>query len=99
MPEHAGPRRAISIAPYWKAVLGFLTPGAVIIGSAVLAGSDGGSAITTAEWVTAGVAMIITGGAVYGKSNKDPDGDHQDESVQPPDPAAGVRARLEGKGL
>ena len=49
---------------YWKAILGFLVPGAVIIGSAVTSGSDGGTSITTAEWVTAVVAMIVTGGAV-----------------------------------
>lgn len=57
------------IAPYWKAVLGFITPGAVVIGASVLAVSDGGTAITQAEWVTAGVAMIATGGAVFSKSN------------------------------
>lgn len=49
---------------YWKAILAFIVPGAVIIGSAVTGDSDGGSTITTAEWVTAVVAMIVTGGAV-----------------------------------
>lgn len=49
---------------YWKAILAFLVPGAVIIGSSVTSGSDGGTTITTAEWVTAIVAMIVTGGAV-----------------------------------
>lgn len=71
------------IAPYWKAVAGFLTPGAVILGGAVLEVSDGGTTITTAEWVTALVAVIVTGGAVYGAPNLDPTGEHQDESVMP----------------
>ena len=88
-----------AIAPYWKAILGFITPGAVIIGSAVLDGSDGGTAITSSEWVTAVVAMIVTGGAVYGKGNKDPQGTHQDESTQPPElgTQAGPLEPYEGK--
>jgi hypothetical protein len=49
---------------YWKAIIAFLVPGAVVIGSAVTSGSDGGTSITSAEWVTAVVAMIVTGGAV-----------------------------------
>lgn len=54
---------------YWKGILGFIAPGAVIIGASVLEKSDGGTAITTAEWVTAAVAMIVTGAAVTAKSN------------------------------
>lgn len=54
---------------YWKAILGFIVPGAVVIGSAVTDASDGGSSITGAEWVTAIVASIVTAGAVYAKSN------------------------------
>lgn len=72
------------IKPYAKAVLGFITPGAVVIGSAVTAASDGGSAITAAEWVTAAVACVVTGSLVFGVPNKDPRARHQDESVQPP---------------
>lgn len=58
-----------TIGKYWKGILGFITPGAVIIGSSVLEASDGGSKITTAEWVTAIVAMIVTGGVVTSKGN------------------------------
>jgi hypothetical protein len=58
------------IRPYQKAVLGFIAPGAVVIGSAVTEASDGGTAITAAEWVTAVVAMIVTGAAVYTVPNK-----------------------------
>jgi hypothetical protein len=54
---------------YWKAILAFLVPGAVIIGSSVLGDSDGGSTITGSEWVTAVVAMIVTGAAVGVKGN------------------------------
>lgn len=55
---------------YWKAILGFVVPGAVIIGSSVTSGSDGGTSITGSEWVTAAVAMIVTGAAVAVKGNE-----------------------------
>ena len=55
---------------YWKAILGFLVPGAIIIGSSVLSDSDGGTTITGSEWVTAVVAMIVTGAAVGFKANE-----------------------------
>jgi len=58
---------------YWKAILGFIVPGAVIIGSAVTSNSDGGTTITSSEWVTAIVAMIVTGGAVAAKANAVPE--------------------------
>ena len=54
----------MNIARYWKAVVGFVVPGAVIIGSSVTTGSDGGSHITFAEWVTAAVACVVTSGGV-----------------------------------
>lgn len=73
------------VAPYWKALVGFVAPGAVTIGSAVLASSDGGSRITVTEWVTALVACVVTSSAVYQVPNRDPQARHQDESVQPPD--------------
>jgi hypothetical protein len=72
------------VAPYWKAVVGFVAPGAVLIGSAVTEASDGGTAITASEWVTAVVAMVVTSATVYGVPNRDPKGQHQHESTQPP---------------
>lgn len=60
------------IAPYWKAVVGFIAPGAVVIGSAVTEASDAGTAITSAEWVTALVSMIVTSAAVYTVPNREP---------------------------
>lgn len=45
---------------YWKAVVGFVAPGAVVIGSAVADGSG----ISTSEWVTALVASVVTASGV-----------------------------------
>ena len=58
-----------SIAPYWKAVVGFVAPAAVVLTSAVTESSKHGEHITQGEWVTAICAAVITGAAVYGKSN------------------------------
>jgi hypothetical protein len=74
-----------SILPYLKTVFGFFTPGAVILGSAVTATSDGGANVTQAEWITALVACVVTGSLVFGVPNKDPNAQHQAESVQPPE--------------
>jgi hypothetical protein len=59
-----------SIAPYWKAVVGFIAPGAVILTYAVTADSAGGDFVTTGELVTALCACVITGAGVYSKSNR-----------------------------
>lgn len=59
------------IQPYWKAVVAFITPGAVFIGSAVLESSHGGDTITQAEWITAAVACVVTAGAVWRVENVD----------------------------
>lgn len=53
------------IAPYWKAVVGFIAPGASLLIAAVLPVSDGGSAITSAEWITAAATPFVTAAAVY----------------------------------
>lgn len=61
------------LKPYTKAVVGFITPGVVLIGSAVTDASQGGSQITSAEWITALVACFVTSGAVYASpKNKQP---------------------------
>lgn len=59
-----------ALAPYFKAVVGFIAPGAVILTSAVQENSAGGELITGGEWVTAICATIITGAAVYAVPNK-----------------------------
>jgi hypothetical protein len=57
------------LAPYWKAVVGFVTPGVVALVVAVQDASPGGSAVTGPEWVGIGAACILTGGAVLGVKN------------------------------
>jgi hypothetical protein len=61
------------LAPYAKALVGFVAPGAVLIGAAVQDGSAGGSVITSAEWVQAIVACIVTAAGVYTIPNKIPE--------------------------
>lgn len=61
------------LAPYAKAVVALVAPGAVLIGSAVQDGSAGGAAITSAEWVQAIVACIVTAAGVYAVPNANPD--------------------------
>lgn len=60
------------VGRYRKAVLGFVAPGAVIIGASVTSASDGGTSITAAEWVTAVVACIVSGVAVGAVGNSKP---------------------------
>lgn len=59
------------IKPYAKAVVAFIAPAAVTITAAVTPGSDGGAAITAAEWITAACACIITAAGVYATPNAD----------------------------
>lgn len=59
------------VAPYWKAVVGFLAPGLLVIVSAVLEGSAGGVEITQAEWVTAVATAFITSAGVYTVRNRE----------------------------
>jgi hypothetical protein len=72
-----------ALAPYWKAVVGFVAPGAVVLAASVLPGSDGGEAITTAELVTAGTAMLITAAGVYRADNVTEAG-HDDRGQEEP---------------
>lgn len=64
--------KVLSRVPYyWKAVMGFLAPAAVVISSATLDGSAGGDRITQGELITALCAAVITAGAVGIKGNKE----------------------------
>jgi hypothetical protein len=74
-----------SFRPVAKALIAFLTPGAVAIGAAMQAGTPGGTTITAEEIVGALIACILTGGAVWLVPNTDPKGERQEQSVQPPD--------------
>ena len=68
-----------NIAPYMKAVVGALVAGLTALLPAL---ADG--AINATEAVTAVIAFLVALGAVYAIPNKDPQAEHQDESVQPP---------------
>lgn len=59
-----------ALAPYFKAVVAFIAPGAVILTSAVAEASAGGVAITQGEWVTAACATVITAAGVYAVPNR-----------------------------
>lgn len=59
----------VKLAQYWKAILGFITPGVVALGVAVTDDSAAGSDITRTEWVGIVVAMLLTGTAVAVKRN------------------------------
>jgi len=72
------------IAPYYKAVTAVAVPFLGSIGTALLADSAGGSSITASEWISAAVLGLVAGGAVFAVPNKDYEGKHQAESVQPP---------------
>lgn len=72
MVKHREPNATAAVArEYAKAIVAFIAPGAVLIGSAVLPTSHGGEAITTAEWVTALVACLTTSAGVARIGNGD----------------------------
>jgi len=58
-----------ALAPYFKALVAFIAPAAVVLTSAVQSNSVGGELITSGEWVTAICATVITGAAVYAVPN------------------------------
>ena len=58
------------VAEVAKAVVGFVAPGAVVVGASVLEGSAGGTTITTGEWVTAAVACVVTAAGVWATPNR-----------------------------
>lgn len=58
------------IAPYWKAVMAFIAPAAVVIMAAVTDASAGGAAITAGEWITALCTAVVTSAGVYAVPNQ-----------------------------
>lgn len=58
------------VAPYWKAFVAFLAPGLLVLVSAVLEGSAGGTEVTQAEWITAAATAFITAAGVYTVPNR-----------------------------
>jgi hypothetical protein len=57
---------------YKKAIAGFVTPGVVTLLAAMQDGSEGGSAVTRAEWVGVALACFGTSALVAGLRNIDP---------------------------
>lgn len=68
----------MSIAPYAKAVAGGVIAGA---SAAVPLVDDG---LTTSDVLVIAIAFVVGLGGVWAVPNKDRQGLHQDESVQPP---------------
>ena len=58
------------LAPYWKAVVGFIAPAALVIVSSVVDGSAGGQEIVASEWITAACSAILTSAGVYTVRNR-----------------------------
>lgn len=61
-----------TVSRYWKAVVGFIAPGAVLVGAATLSESVGGDRITQSEWITALVACVVSASGVYAVRNTPP---------------------------
>ena len=69
-PETKSATVLAKIGEYRKAIAAVLVPGLVVLGAALLAGSEGGSAVTAAEWVGIAIASLGTGGAVALVNNR-----------------------------
>lgn len=69
-PEHKSATVVAKIGEYRKAIAAVLVPGLVVLGAALLAGSEGGSVVTAAEWVGIAIAALGTGGTVALVSNR-----------------------------
>ena len=67
------------IAPYAKAITG-----ALIAGLASLQQALDDSAVSAQEWTGVAIATLSGLALVWAIPNKDPNVEHQDESVQPP---------------
>lgn len=59
-----------AVGPYWKAVIGFVAPGFLVIASAVLPDTAGGTDIVASEWITAVASAILTSAGVYTVRNR-----------------------------
>jgi len=55
-----------NVAPYWKAVMGFVIPGVVVLSNAQLSKGH----IDSGDWVLAIFACVLTSGGVYAVANK-----------------------------
>lgn len=73
-----------TIAPYAKALVAALVAGLTALGTALADGN-----VEPVEWTGVIVAFLVALGAVFAVPNKDPEGEHQDESTQPPEDYVG----------
>lgn len=72
------------VLPYAKAFVGFIAPVAAQVIAATQEATPGGTTITSTEWLVAVLTGFVTASTVWAVPNKDPQAQHQDESVQPP---------------
>jgi hypothetical protein len=73
-----------NVLPYAKAIVGFVAPAASALIAATQPGTPGKEAITGTELLVALLTAFVTASVVWAVPNKDPQAQHQDESVQPP---------------
>lgn len=74
-----------NIAPYAKALTGAVIAGLGSLGTALLPEESGAVIVTAGEWVAVASATLTASLVVWAIPNRDPNAEHQDESVQPPD--------------
>lgn len=55
-----------------KAIIAFFAPGAAMLITAITDASDGGTAVTGAEWIGALATAVVVGGTVYAVPNRTP---------------------------
>ena len=72
------------IAPYAKALIGALVAALGALGAALTPDATGLVSVNEGEWVAVVSALLVGLLAVFAVPNKDPQAEHQDESVQPP---------------
>lgn len=71
------------IAPYAKAIIGALVAALGALGAALTPDASGLVSVSEGEWVAVISALLVGLLAVFATPNKDPEAEHQDESVQP----------------
>jgi hypothetical protein len=72
------------IAPYAKALIGALVAALGALGAALTPDASGLVSVNEGEWVAVISALLVGLLAVFAVPNRDPEAEHQDESVQPP---------------
>lgn len=64
----------MSLAPYAKAIAAFVSTGAATVVAALLIGSDGGTSITSTEWIgIVATTLVATAGVFLAPKNKPAD--------------------------